>query len=78
MRCPMYYDFVGEPNPLYEEVTGRGTERLLRRLRESEVGQFIFLSTMPVVMLRIAGASDDDCHSIPIGNRTPGRAEAVG
>ena len=27
-----YYDFSGEPSPKYEEVTVRGTERLLRGL----------------------------------------------
>jgi len=106
-----YYDFSGEPSPLYEEVTVRGTERLLRGLREFEVGQSIFSSTMlihapcelgeridenspieakwdypkskveteqlilaergaiPVVLLRIAGVYDDDCHSIPIAHQ---------
>jgi nucleoside-diphosphate-sugar epimerase/uncharacterized membrane protein len=106
-----YYDFSGEPSPLYEELTVRGTERLLRGLREFEVEQFIFSSTMlvhapckpgeridenwplepkwdypkskvqteqlilaehgtmPVVLLRIAGVYDDDCHSIPIANQ---------
>jgi len=106
-----YYDFAGEPSPLYDEVTVRGTERLLRGLREFEVEQFIFSSTMlvhapcepgrridekwplepkwdypkskvateqlilaehgatPVVLLRIAGVYDDDCHSIPIANQ---------
>jgi nucleoside-diphosphate-sugar epimerase len=106
-----YYDFAGEPSPLYEEVTVRGTERLLRGLREFQVEQFIFSSTMlvhapcepgqridenwpiepkwdypkskvqteqlilaehgtmPVVLLRIAGVYDDDCHSIPIANQ---------
>ena len=43
-----YYDFAGEPSPLYEEITVRGTERLLRGLREFEVEQFIFSSTMLV------------------------------
>jgi nucleoside-diphosphate-sugar epimerase len=43
-----YYDFSGEPSPLYDEITVRGTERLLRALRrmEFEVEQFIFSSTM--------------------------------
>jgi len=27
-----YYDFSGEPSPLYEEITVRGTERVLRAL----------------------------------------------
>ncbi|MBX9625528.1 MAG: NAD(P)-dependent oxidoreductase [Gemmataceae bacterium] len=43
-----YYDFSGEPSPKYEEVTVRGTERLLRGLRGFHVGQFLFSSTMLV------------------------------
>lgn len=41
-----YYDFSGEPSDLYEEVTVRGTERLLAALEGFEVEQFIFSSTM--------------------------------
>jgi nucleoside-diphosphate-sugar epimerase len=43
-----YYDFSGEPSPKYEEVTVRGTGRLLQGLRDFEVGQFVFSSTMLV------------------------------
>ena len=44
-----YYDFAGEPSPLYEEVTVRGTERLLRGLRRHfQVEQFAFSSSTPV------------------------------
>jgi nucleoside-diphosphate-sugar epimerase/uncharacterized membrane protein len=43
-----YYDFSGAPSPKYDEVTVRGTERLLRGLQEFEVGQFVFSSTMLV------------------------------
>ena len=43
-----YYDFSGAPSPLYNEVTVRGTERLLRHLRPFDVGQFVFSSTMLV------------------------------
>jgi nucleoside-diphosphate-sugar epimerase len=43
-----YYDFSGEPSPKYEEITVRGTERLLRNLREFDVEQFVFSSTMLV------------------------------
>lgn len=43
-----YYDFSGEPSPLYEEVTVRGTERLLRAVRPLEPEQFVFSSTMLV------------------------------
>lgn len=40
-----YYDFSGAPSPLYDTITVRGTERLLRQLQEFEVEQFIFSST---------------------------------
>ena len=45
-----YYDFFGEPSPKYEEVTVRGTGRLLRELRDLDfrVEQFVFSSTMLV------------------------------
>ena len=43
-----YYDFSGEPSPKYDEVTVRGTERLLRSLRGFHVEQFLFSSTMLV------------------------------
>ena len=44
-----YYDFLGEPNPKYDEVTVEGTRRLLRGLQDGfEVEQFIFSSTMLV------------------------------
>lgn len=43
-----YYDFSGEPSDQYEQVTIRGTERLLRHLKGFHVGQFVFSSTMLV------------------------------
>lgn len=43
-----YYSFSGEPSPMYQDLTVRGTERLLRGLRDFEVEQFIFSSTMLV------------------------------
>lgn len=43
-----YYDFSGEPSELYEKITVRGTERLLRALKLLQVEQFIFSSTMLV------------------------------
>ncbi len=45
-----YYDFFGRPSPLYEEITVRGTGRLLSGLRELgfSVEQFAFSSTMLV------------------------------
>ena len=45
-----YYDFFGEPSDKYDEITVRGTGRMLRYLRELEfqVDQFVFSSTMLV------------------------------
>src|SRR5579884_2903806 len=43
-----YYDFSGEPSPKYEEITIRGTERLLNALRDFRVEQLVFSSTMLV------------------------------
>lgn len=43
-----YYDFTGRPNPKYQAITVEGTRRLLRSLREFDVGQFLFSSTMLV------------------------------
>jgi nucleoside-diphosphate-sugar epimerase len=45
-----HYDFLGEPSTKYDEITVRGTERLLRGLRELDfkVEQFLFSSTMLV------------------------------
>ncbi|MGZ8222901.1 MAG: NAD-dependent epimerase/dehydratase family protein, partial [Methylobacter sp.] len=43
-----YYDFTGEPNPLYEEVNVKGTRRLLQALQNFEVEQFVYASTMLV------------------------------
>ena len=43
-----YYDFSGEPSPLYQEVTVKGTRRLLDGLndRDFRCERFIFSSTM--------------------------------
>lgn len=43
-----YYSFKEETSPLYDEITVRGTERLLKALQRFEVEQFIFTSTMLV------------------------------
>lgn len=43
-----YYDFLGKPSDLYEKVTVKGTERMLRYLQDFEVEQFIFSSSMLV------------------------------
>lgn len=45
-----YYDFFGDPSSQYDEITVRGTGRLLDGLRELDfhVEQFVFSSTMLV------------------------------
>ena len=45
-----YYDFFGAPSPKYDEITVRGTDRLLRGLQAAgfHVEQFVFSSTMLV------------------------------
>jgi nucleoside-diphosphate-sugar epimerase len=44
-----YYDFSGEPSPLYRDLTIEGTRRLLRGLQSFEVEQFVFSSTLLVM-----------------------------
>jgi nucleoside-diphosphate-sugar epimerase len=44
-----YYDFTGEPSPLYRELTVEGTRRLLTVLQQFRVEQFVFSSTMLVM-----------------------------
>tara|TARA_R110002049_G_scaffold191337_1_gene360246 strand:+ start:10236 stop:11300 length:1065 start_codon:yes stop_codon:yes gene_type:complete len=41
-----YYDFLGKPSDLYDKITVKGTERLMKFLQDFEVGQFIFSSSM--------------------------------
>ncbi|HEY0846955.1 MAG TPA: NAD-dependent epimerase/dehydratase family protein [Noviherbaspirillum sp.] len=43
-----FYDFSGEPHPMYEEVNVKGTRRLLRALQSFQVEQFVYASTMLV------------------------------
>lgn len=43
-----YFDFSGEPNPLYRQVNVEGTRRLLHHLQALEVEQFVYASTMLV------------------------------
>jgi nucleoside-diphosphate-sugar epimerase len=43
-----YYDFSGADSPLYEEVTIKGTQRLLEATQHLDVEQVVFSSTMLV------------------------------
>jgi nucleoside-diphosphate-sugar epimerase len=44
-----YYDFSGEPSPLYRTLTVEGTRRLLRALQQFKVEQFVFSSSLLVM-----------------------------
>jgi nucleoside-diphosphate-sugar epimerase len=44
-----YYDFSGEPSEMYDRLTVEGTFRLLKRLKEFKVEQFVFSSTILVM-----------------------------
>ncbi|TWT33470.1 NAD dependent epimerase/dehydratase family protein [Posidoniimonas corsicana] len=44
-----YYDFSGEPSPLYDKLTVDGTRRLLDGLQTFKVEQFLFSSSMLVM-----------------------------
>ena len=63
-----YYDFSGEPSPLYDELTVAGTRRLLRGLHEHgfAVDQFVFSSSLLVM------SPDDDS---PLTEHSPTEAE---
>lgn len=43
-----YYSFAEKHSPKYEQITVKGTERLLNQLKNFEVEQFLFTSTMLV------------------------------
>lgn len=60
-----YYDFSGEPSPLYEELTVEGTRRLLRRLRDFDaVEQFVFSSTLLVMHPAEKGQNLDESSPV--------------
>jgi nucleoside-diphosphate-sugar epimerase len=70
-----YFDLTGEPNPKYEEVTVKGTERLLRALEGFEVEQFVFASSMLVHAPGNKGQPIDD--EWPLGPKLPYRDSKV-
>jgi nucleoside-diphosphate-sugar epimerase len=70
-----YFDLSGEPDPKYEAVTVEGTRRLLAALRELEVEQFIFSSTMLVHAAVKPGDRVDEDR--PIEPKLPYRASKV-
>ena len=70
-----YFDLTGEPNPLYEAVTVRGTERLLHAFREFALEQFVFISTMLVHAPTTPGVPIDE--DSPVDPKFPYRASKI-
>ena len=75
LHLAAYFDLSGEPNPLYEAVTVRGTERLLRELKSFQVEQFVFSSTMLVHRAGKPGERIDEDR--PLDSKLPYRASKV-
>jgi UDP-glucose 4-epimerase len=60
-----YYDFSGEPSPMYEEVTVKGTQKFIKVLQDFDVEQFVFSSTNLIYKPTEPGKKiDEDC---PLG-----------
>lgn len=70
-----YFDLTGEANPKYEQITVRGTERLLRALQAFDVEQFVFASSMLAHRARRAGELIDE--DWPLESDLPYRASKV-
>lgn len=50
-----YYDFSGEPSPMYEKLTVQGTKRLMTALQDFNVNQFVFSSSLLVMQPETQG-----------------------
>jgi len=70
-----YFDLTGRPNAKYEEVTVRGTERLLNGLQGFEVEQFVFASSMLVHRARRPGEQINE--DWPLESDLPYRASKI-
>jgi len=62
-----FFDFSGEPSPLYDEVNVEGTRNLLEALEGFEVERFIYASTMLVHEPQDPGERIDE--TTPMGPR---------
>ncbi|WP_137390411.1 NAD-dependent epimerase/dehydratase family protein [Rhodoligotrophos defluvii] len=70
-----YFNLTGEPDPKYEAITVRGTERLLREVQSFEVEQFVFASTMLVHAAGEPGEQIDEER--PLDPKLPYRASKI-
>lgn len=75
LHLAAYFDLTGEPDPQYERVTVRGTERLLQALQEFEVEQFVFASTLLVHAPTAHGRPIDE--DSPLDPKLPYRASKI-
>jgi len=62
-----YFDWTGEPSPLYEKVNVEGTKNLLKSLQGFQVERFVYASTMLVHKPCLPGERIDE--SSPYGPR---------
>jgi nucleoside-diphosphate-sugar epimerase len=60
-----YYDFSGEPSPLYDDLTVAGTRRLLHELQSFRVEQFVFSSSL--LVMRPAEDDQPISEASPVG-----------
>lgn len=75
-----YFDFTGEDNPLYQNVTVEGTRKLLKTLQNFKVERFIYSSTMLVHKPGVPGQKINEDSPIKPGWAYPqskADAEAV-
>lgn len=66
LHLAAYYDFSGEPSPLYQDLTVEGTRRLLRQLRKKQfhAEQFVFSSSLLVMRSKPDGQVDETDETI--------------
>ena len=62
-----FFDFTGEPNPLYQSVNVDGTKHLLDALSDFTVDRFIYASTMLVHDAGVPGEKIDETAPINPG-----------
>ncbi|MEX0938384.1 MAG: NAD(P)-dependent oxidoreductase [Pirellulales bacterium] len=55
-----YYDFSGDPSPMYDKLTVEGTRRLLQQLQPLSVEQFVFSSSLLVMKSADTGETIDE------------------
>lgn len=70
-----YFDLSGEPDPKYEKVTVRGTERVLKGLQSFELEQFVFASTLLVHASASPGHKIDE--DSPLDPKLPYRESKI-